>query len=308
MSVKVSIIIPLFNKEAFILKTLKSVWLQSFKDWECIIVNDGSTDMSLELVDNFCKTFPGNWVILTTKNCGQVSARNTGIDNAKGKYLAFLDADDLWLKDKLYDQFRYLELHPNVIGVLSSYAIFSETSSLFRIVSIKPFNRLLEGWASLRGFGGGLESVGMFRYSGQASDYYFDPSFSTSAGLDFAIRFGQKGQIDILESIGMLYRLSHGQWHTDVSELQRNMTLIAKKYNSLFKVDLNMSHISYFYWAAKKSQGLAVFGKFLFSNLFRSQSDRTKMLWSLFKRNLKAAALGRIRRRYICRQIQELAL
>ena len=93
-----SVIIPLFNKEDFIENTLKSVLKQSFCDYEIIIVNDGSTDKSEEIVlqfnDNRIKYFH-------KKNEGVSVARNCGIEQSKGNYVAFLDADDLWLPDHL---------------------------------------------------------------------------------------------------------------------------------------------------------------------------------------------------------------
>lgn len=90
---KFSIIIPLYNKEKYISQTLTSVLNQNYKDYEVIIVNDSSTDNSLEIV----KTFNDKRIKIYTKmNNGVSAARNYGINMAKGEYLAFLDADDLW--------------------------------------------------------------------------------------------------------------------------------------------------------------------------------------------------------------------
>lgn len=89
-----SIVIPLFNKENYIQETLKSIFNQSFIDFEVIVVNDCSTDSSLEKVTEFKN--PNLRIIQHDKNKGLSAARNTGIKNALGNYIVFLDADDLW--------------------------------------------------------------------------------------------------------------------------------------------------------------------------------------------------------------------
>jgi len=90
-----SVIMPLYNKEAYVEKALKSVLSQSFKDWELIVVNDGSTDGSLNVAskviegDSRCR-------IINQDNAGVGAARNNGATESKGEYLCFLDADDWW--------------------------------------------------------------------------------------------------------------------------------------------------------------------------------------------------------------------
>lgn len=98
MPVFISIIIPLYNKEHYIRATLNSVLNQTFSNFEIIIVNDGSTDNSLELV----KAIKDNRIrIFTIKNQGVSYARNYGIKKATGKLIAFLDADDFWFSNHL---------------------------------------------------------------------------------------------------------------------------------------------------------------------------------------------------------------
>tara|TARA_B110001450_G_C17635187_1_gene486878 strand:+ start:204 stop:1139 length:936 start_codon:yes stop_codon:yes gene_type:complete len=94
-----SIIIPLYNKEDFIKNTLNSVLKQSFKKFEVIIVDDASTDLSLNIIEEF--TDKRIKIIKHQQNRGLSASRNTGIKNSKTDYLAFLDADDLWKPDYL---------------------------------------------------------------------------------------------------------------------------------------------------------------------------------------------------------------
>jgi glycosyltransferase involved in cell wall biosynthesis len=106
----VSVIIPLYNKEDRIAGTIKSVLSQSFDDFEVIVVNDGSRDRSAEAVEPFLADL--NYV--EQANSGPGAARNRGIELARGKYIAFLDADDKWLPEKLQTQVKFMEAHPDL--------------------------------------------------------------------------------------------------------------------------------------------------------------------------------------------------
>ena len=91
----VSIITPLYNGEKFIAQTIQSVLEQTYKDWEMLIVNDGSTDNSLQVAQQFAEQ-DKRIHVYSQPNAGSAAARNNGIRHAKGRYIALLDADDLW--------------------------------------------------------------------------------------------------------------------------------------------------------------------------------------------------------------------
>ena len=102
----VSIIVPVYNVEAFIEETIKSVLNQTYKKWELILVNDKSNDKSADIIsENYLQD--NIRLINLEKNSGAAIARNVGIEEAKGKYIAFLDADDLWQKEKLEKQIKF---------------------------------------------------------------------------------------------------------------------------------------------------------------------------------------------------------
>ena len=306
MSVDISVIIPLYNKEEFIERTLRSVAQQDIQNWECIIVDDGSTDTSAEIVKEFIKANPGNWILVTQENSGQTSARNHGIRLAQGTYLAFLDADDLWLSDKLSSQFYFLQNNPDVFGVVSSYAIFKDGSQDIRVVMSDNFNSLLHNWVTMRGFGGGFESVGMIRFTRIPGEAMFDEGLSTSSGLDFSIRCSQLGKMVSLKKIGLLYRISEGQWHSDPKELKLNMAIIASRYSELFNRHLSQSHEDYFYWMDARREGGKHFLTCMLVNTLRLRFHRISMLLWLFGRNIKASLLGRRNRKFLQGQINLL--
>lgn len=106
--IMISVIIPIYNAEQYIETALDSVFRQSFSDFEVICVDDGSTDKSLAMVRDYQKKVEtGKLVVLTQNNKGPAAARNRGIRAAKGRYLAYLDADDYWERDKLKRQLSF---------------------------------------------------------------------------------------------------------------------------------------------------------------------------------------------------------
>ena len=127
MNPTVSIVIPLYNKEKWIERTLSSLLNQTFTDWEAIIVDDGSSDRSVEVVESFIRANPGNWTLLKNQNAGQCRTRNSGISKAKGEFVAFLDADDIWSKNKLSEQVRILRENKDVSHSWSVLTLFSVT-------------------------------------------------------------------------------------------------------------------------------------------------------------------------------------
>lgn len=113
----ISIVIPLYNKEHAVKETLKSVNLQTFTDYEVLIINDGSTDGSLNAISDFiCRIESAEerkkWRIINKDNGGVCSARNVGIKESQGEYIALLDGDDLWDRDYLQEQMRMVRDFP----------------------------------------------------------------------------------------------------------------------------------------------------------------------------------------------------
>lgn len=114
----ISIVIPLYNKEKSIIATLQSVIDQTYTDFELIVVNDGSTDKSLLFVEDFIRVNNEEKIVnsirlIHKENGGVCSARNRGIQEAKGEYVALLDGDDLWNKEYLAEQVKMIADFPD---------------------------------------------------------------------------------------------------------------------------------------------------------------------------------------------------
>lgn len=107
----ISLIVPAYNAERYIAETIRSVLDQTYEKWELIVVNDGSTDATSQIVSSF-----GDQRIhlIEQANGGVGSARNAGLDKAKGDYITFLDADDVLPPESLKSRVDYLQTHPEV--------------------------------------------------------------------------------------------------------------------------------------------------------------------------------------------------
>lgn len=104
----VSIITPSYNSSKFISQTIDSVLAQTYQNWEMIIVDDASTDNSINIVQEYCKKDSRIKLIKLEKNSGAAVTRNRAIQEAKGRWIAFLDSDDLWLPEKLEKQLKFM--------------------------------------------------------------------------------------------------------------------------------------------------------------------------------------------------------
>jgi len=109
MTPKVSIIIPTYNREKFLTRALNSILIQTFKNFELIVIDDASTDNTEKVLKNFQKKDKRIKYFRNSQNKGPSESRNIGIRMAKGKYIAFLDSDDEWLPQKLEKQLKFIE-------------------------------------------------------------------------------------------------------------------------------------------------------------------------------------------------------
>lgn len=119
MNPKFSIIVPLYNKAPYVRKALDSIEFQTFTDWECIIVDDGSTDNSIAICEEFLSTHYTSHIthknirIISQPNSGVAKARNVGVENSHGEYLCFLDADDWWEPTYLEEMSQLIGAYPD---------------------------------------------------------------------------------------------------------------------------------------------------------------------------------------------------
>ena len=121
----VSIIMPTYNSASTISEAINSVILQRYTNWELIVTDDCSTDDTKDILINYVKNDSRIKFLCNQVNSGAGFSRNRSIDAAKGKYIAFLDADDLWLENKLSNQISFMEKNGYLFS-FSSYQKFSK--------------------------------------------------------------------------------------------------------------------------------------------------------------------------------------
>lgn len=143
----VSIVVPVYNTKKYLSDCLNSLYSQIYKNIEIIIVDDGSTDGSGEVIDNFYKKNKKNTLIIKNKKpsgCGQLAC-NQGIKKAKGKYVAIMDSDDISLPNRIKKEVDFLEKHLDYFLVSSSTQVIDENNNnIGKIIVGKSYNKILK--------------------------------------------------------------------------------------------------------------------------------------------------------------------
>lgn len=122
---KVSIIMPSYNAAKFIAASIQSVIEQTYNNWELLITDDCSKDDTVKIVEQFLEKDNRIKLFSTGKNSGPACARNKSLENATGKYIAFLDSDDIWGSNKLETQLKFM-IEKNIAFSFSSYSVMKE--------------------------------------------------------------------------------------------------------------------------------------------------------------------------------------
>ncbi|MBI3997032.1 MAG: glycosyltransferase [Candidatus Omnitrophica bacterium] len=200
----VSVVIPTFNRAAMLREALESVFHQTVKSFEVIVVDDGSTDDTSRVV----KSFAHGIVYLRQENQGVAAARNSGIKAAKGRYIAFLDSDDLWLPHKLERQIDYLRAHPDV-GLLYArmWSYRTETPQERRLdphVVARTFADLVNGPNAI------TTSTVMMRRECVQVVGLFNPALRGTEDHEFWLRVARRFSIAFLDEPLAEYR-RHGK-------------------------------------------------------------------------------------------------
>ncbi len=222
----VSVVIPMYQAEAWIADTLASVAAQTHPRVETIVVDDGSSDRGADLVSVFCGSAERSVRLFRTTNNGVAAARNLGIAESNGVYVALLDADDLWHPTKLESQVAQLERSGSPMCVCGYEFIDDRTGRRIEVVRVEDGSLALRGWLALEGNGLALASTALIRRQALDDLQHFDPTFSISADLDFALRVDEIGHLDSLPEVLVGYRAHSGQMHRQIHVLAGDMSAV----------------------------------------------------------------------------------
>lgn len=194
---KVSVIIPTYNRASKLMKSIESVLNQTYSNIELVVVDDGSTDNTQELVESI-NDERINYIKLP-HNRGASGARNAGVEYSKGKIIAFEDSDDLWKKEKLEKQMSYWKEHPEFSMIYCQYNM--HVSGEVCNVPDKDWYGEFEGdifpWLLLRNTVGAPTML-MYKESFLKVGG-FDTTLRSLEDWDFAVRFAEKYMIGYVE-------------------------------------------------------------------------------------------------------------
>ena len=241
---EVSVIIPVYAAEKYIAATVKSVLEQKYKKFELLLVDDGSPDKSVEICQQFTDT---RIKIIRQVNRGVAAARNNGIRHAQGEYIAFLDADDLWLPEKLEKHVNHLERAP-AVGVSFSYSAFiDEVGNPLGLYNATEYEVVTPSSILCRnpiGNGSCLvirrEVLEAIRFQdnlyGTVEDFYFDDDrrLRTSEDAECWLRISLQSdwQFEALPEVLTLYRLHPGGNTTNLRQKIESWETLLEKARS----------------------------------------------------------------------------
>ncbi len=230
---KFSVVIPAYNSGKYLSEAIESVLSQTFQDWELLIVDDGSTDNTKNIIEGYTKRYPQKVKYFYQKNAGTSAARNRGIKAAKGEWIAFLDADDIWLSGKL-------ELHMACFSECPEADLFYTNATMVKYdksrkwpyIHEKEFNfkpsemyvriliRNFIPFSSVVVQKSVLEAVGGF-----------DEAIRFCEDTDLLLRLAKKCVFRYINSIQMIYRVSPGSKNT---QLENRYRAIIRYLNTYF--------------------------------------------------------------------------
>jgi glycosyltransferase involved in cell wall biosynthesis len=227
---RVSVIIPMYNAERWIIGTLASVQRQTYRNCHIIVIDDGSTDGSSAIVRILADSSETHVELVRTPNRGVSAARNLGISRATGDLIALLDADDVWLPNKLQSQVALLQQHPEAIAAGCSYTICNENlDSALKYVDVGWARQDILSWLLLESLGVLLPSTILMRLAAAHEVGPFDTRLSTAADLDYAWRLVSTGSVLAIHEPLVQYRTSANQMHRDTSLLERDYEVLLTK-------------------------------------------------------------------------------
>ncbi|MEP5937544.1 MAG: glycosyltransferase family 2 protein [Erythrobacter sp.] len=238
MTPRMTVVMPIYNVEAFVGEAIQSVLDQSFKDFELICVDDGGTDGSMEIVRNFCDP---RIRIVCQENRGLAGARNTGIAHARGDYIALLDSDDVWHRDKLVLHFVHLGANAD-IGVSYAGSRMIDRDGMVLGVSMRPklgrvsaehiFCRNPIGNGSAPVLRRSVLELAKFSHPRDAErNCWFDEEFRQSEDIEMWLRLAVKHQVVFAGIEGLLtdYRIIPGALSANVVKQYLSWTKMLRK-------------------------------------------------------------------------------
>lgn len=240
---KVSVIIPTYNRAEFLRSAITSVLNQTYQDFEIIVVDDGSTDNTREVVCSF--NDKRIKYILNEVNKGEAGARNAGIMNSNAEYIAFLDDDDEWLPEKLKLQIDLLENSPAKVGVVYTGYLEVDRSSNKILLQFIPTERgniykdiFLKNCV-------GIPSTVVLRKACFETLGLFDEKVIYPTDYDMWIRISMGFYFEYIEKPMVRYYVHENTISSNLGLRIRGIEMMLERYNQIFSLN-NKAHSLYY--------------------------------------------------------------
>jgi glycosyltransferase involved in cell wall biosynthesis len=213
----VSVLVPACNAEATIRETLESVRRQTLEDFELIVIDDGSTDATMQVLEAVADPrFRG----FSYPNAGLAVARNRGLGKARGEFVSFIDADDLWTPDKLEAQVAALRGDPGA-GAAYSWTIFLDEAGTY-LFAKEPSYAEGDVEEDLRNeFFIASGSNVLLRRSCVEATGGFNPAFDPCSDWEYLLRFSGRWRLVVVPRYQILYRFSPGSMTSRIGDVER---------------------------------------------------------------------------------------
>lgn len=259
----ISVIIPAYNCETTIQDTLASVLNQSYSSIEIIVINDGSTDNTLKILNDVQDP---RLRVLTFPNSGVSASRNRGITHSKGKFIALLDADDIWLPDKLAAQLEAFDQTPQVSVVYSWTDYIDQSGQLLRHGSYSRitgdvYQRLLMGSFLESGSNPLIRRDALEQVGG------FDETLRTCEDWDLWIRLSSQYEFTVVPAVHVYYRISPNSKSFNFDKHEAGGLTVLDK--AFAQAPDALKHL--------KNQSLSQFYKYLLMKLLDAPKTNRKM-------------------------------
>ena len=203
-----SIILPCYNAERYLAATMLSIGAQTYRDFEFVIVNDGSTDNSQQVLESFAKN-DHRIKVISRPNTGYVKALREAIEKSTGRLIARMDADDIAKPDRLAKQVAFMEAHPEVVVLGGSYNLIDSEGRRLRTMN-QPTDHDTLVQQCLGGTTPICHPLSMFRRDVYERVGGYDESTCPAEDLDLWLRMSEVGQLACLPDVLLDYRLHAG--------------------------------------------------------------------------------------------------
>jgi glycosyltransferase involved in cell wall biosynthesis len=269
---RVSVIIPAYNAQKYIVEAVESMLVQTFTDFECIVVDDGSTDRTGQLLSMLAER-DSRVRPMQVRHGGIVEALNAGIDSARGELIARMDADDVALPARLEEQVRYMDAHPDVVALGSKVLLVDPYNSPLWEIEVKTEHRDIDaelmvgnGWAL-------FHPTSIIRKKALVQVGKYRPEYQWSEDIDLFLRLAEVGKLANLPTATLRYR----QHYASVNRT---------------KLDLQVKRVERLIADAYRRRGMQLPGDFHYTPVAHLQPHEQFCAWgrrALLNRNFKAA-------------------